>query len=374
MSLASPTAGTRDPATDRPFLVDCDSHNLPLPDDLRPYLPARWRRYLETYGMRTPSELGVIRARELAVRADAWGPSGRLPGSDPEFFVEQLLDGVGIDLAILNSIMMSVQHFVGGNQPQEFTNALMHATNQWVVEHWLDRDDRFRAAISMPFEDAESAVAEAERWAGDDRFLQIQIPFRSQKPLGHKKYRPLLEYCSDRGVPLAMHPGSFGNNLITGAGWVSYYFEDHAGLPFGLQGQMASLVCEGAFDRFPGLRIVILEGGWSWVEPFAWRFDRLHDQLGDEVPHLQRRPSEYLREHFWFTTQPIEEPHTDAQFHEALTLFGRPERLLFSSDYPHWDFDPPSALPDSLDEGLRRAILGGNACALYGITVPEGRG
>jgi predicted TIM-barrel fold metal-dependent hydrolase len=351
----------------RDLVVDCDAHNFPMVEDLEPYLSTRWREYLDTFGMRTPSEFGVVRARWMASRADSWSPSGKLPGSDPEFFLEQHVDGVGIDYAILNSIVMSAQQFVGGNQPAEFTAAVMAATNDWVAEHWLDRDDRLRASICTPFEHPALLVNEADRWAADDRFVQIQIPYRTQKPLGDRTYWDMFELCAARGMPLAMHPGSTGNNLVTGAGWVSFYFEDHTGLPHALYSQMASLVCEGVFDRFPDLRIVIQEGGWSWVAPFLWRFDGLFDQLHGEVPHLQRKPSEYIREHFWFTTQPIEEPDAPGQFGEALAAMDMPGRLLYSSDYPHWDFDPPSALPTTLDADLRRAILGENALAIYDL-------
>ncbi|QEC49768.1 amidohydrolase [Baekduia soli] len=351
----------------RDFIVDCDSHNLPTLDDLKPYLSRRWSEYLDTFGLRTPSEYGIVRARWMASRADSWGPTGKPPGSDPEFFIEQLLDGEGIDIAILNSIMMAGQNMVGGGQPQEFTNALMAATNDWVAEQWLDRDDRLRASICTPFEDPESLVREAERWYDDDRFVQIQVPFRTNKPLGHRKYWDLYEISSARGMPLALHPGSTGQNLITGAGWVTYYYEDHVGFPQALFNQMASMVCEGVFERFPDMKIVIQEGGWSWVAPFLWRFDRAFEQLKGEVPHLQRRPSEYIREHFWFTTQPIEEPERPEHFGQALAALDMPGRLLFSSDYPHWDFDPPSALPTSLDDDLRRGILGENALAVYDL-------
>jgi uncharacterized protein len=362
------SAGGR--ASQREFVVDCDSHNFPTLDDLRPYMTSRWREYLDTFGLRTPSELGIVRARWMASRADSWGPSGKPPGADPDFFIQQLLEETGIDYVILNSIVMSVQSHVGGNQPQQLTNEVMGATNDWVAQKWLDVDDRLRASISTPFEDPVALVREAERWYDDSRFVQIQIPYRTNRPLGHQKYWPLFEVCSEHRLPLALHPGSIGNNLITGAGWVSFYFEDHAGLPHALYNQMASLVCEGVFDRFPDLKIVILEGGWSWVAPFMWRFDRAFDQLHREVPHVQRRPSEYIREHFWFTTQPIEEPDHPNQFSEALAALGMPDRLLFSSDYPHWDFDPPSALPTSLTGDLRRAILFENALALYDLPGP----
>jgi predicted TIM-barrel fold metal-dependent hydrolase len=354
----------------RDYVVDCDSHNLPMLDDLRPYMSRRWRDYLDTYGLRTPGETGIVRARWMASRADSWGPSGKPPGADPEFFIEQLLDGEQVDIAILNSIMMSVQQFIGGNQPQGLTNAIMAATNDWVAAEWLDRDPRLRASICTPYEDPESLVAEVRRWDGDPRFVQIQVPFRNRQPLGQKHYWDLYELSVARNMPLALHPGGLGNNPVTGAGWVSFYYEDHVGLPQALLNQMASMVCEGVFERFPELKIVIQEGGWSWVAPFLWRFDRAFEQLRGEVPHLQRRPSEYIREHFWFTTQPIEEPPAPEQFDQALAALDMPGRLLFSSDYPHWDFDPPTALPVTLDDATRRGILGANARQVYDLPEP----
>ena len=47
----------------RDLVVDCDAHNFPMIEDLEPYLSTRWREYLDTYGMRTPNEFGIVRAR-----------------------------------------------------------------------------------------------------------------------------------------------------------------------------------------------------------------------------------------------------------------------------------------------------------------------
>ena len=67
------------------------------------------------------------------------------------------------------------------------------------------------------------------------------------------------------------------------------------------------------------------------------------------MPHLKRPPSEYIREHFWFTTQPIEEPHQPDEFRQLLDDLGMNDRLMFSTDYPHWDFDAPDqAIPPGL--------------------------
>jgi predicted TIM-barrel fold metal-dependent hydrolase len=354
-------------------VIDSDAHNWPMPDDLAPYLSSRWRDYLDLVGLRTPAEVGLVRAKPLASRTDAWSPRGNVPGNDPVFFREDFLDRHGIDLAILNNLAMAQQSLVGGNQPLEFTAELMRAANEWTLEHFIEADDRLYSSICTPFENGAPAIAEIERVAGNPRFLQVLIPFRTQRPIGNPKYWDIFEAAVHHGLPIAFHPGTIGNNPVTGAGWPSYYFEDHVGYPGALMAQLASLIAEGVFEQFPSLQIVFQEGGWSWVQPFAWRLDRACAQLAAEVPHLKRTPSEYIRDHVWYTTQPIEEPGVRGQFEEAIEVLGGTDHLLYSSDYPHWDFDPPDhALPKSLDPEVTRAIMGGNAARLYGFDGGEG--
>jgi len=96
-----------------------------------------------------------------------------------------------------------------------------------------------------------------------------------------------------------------------------------------------------------------------------WRMDQHFDRFRSEVPHLKRRPSEYVKEHFWFTTQPIDEPD-EARHLRSLIEWVGVDRLLFSSDYPHWDFDDPRfAFRTPLSETERKKIFNGNARALY---------
>ena len=103
---------------------------------------------------------------------------------------------------------------------------------------------------------------------------------------------------------------------------------------------VASLVIEGVFEAFPTLNFVSLEGGFVWAGPLAWRMDRLFERFRAEVPHLKLRPSEYLKRNMYFATQPMEEPPNRRHLLDAVEWIGT-DRLLFSSDYPHWDFDDP---------------------------------
>lgn len=156
---------------------------------------------------------------------------------------------------------------------------------------------------------------------------------------------------------------------------MQYYFELHTSFPLAAQATIASMVFEGVFDRFPSLKVVNVELGWEWVVPFAWRLDSTWRVMRDEITHLARQPSDYVRDHFYFSTQPQVEPENPADIVgicEQFENFGLGRNLLFSTDYPHWDMDSPfEAIPTFLSTDLKARILGENAAALYGIKLPQ---
>ena len=109
----------------------------------------------------------------------------------------------------------------------------------------------------------------------------------------------------------------------------------------------------------------MIECGFTWVPAMSWRMDKHWERMRKEVPHLKRPPSEYMREHFWFATQPIEEPENPHHLSEVIDWIGW-DRLVFSSDYPHWDFDDPRyTFKINLTERQRSMIFRENAQALY---------
>ena len=176
----------------------------------------------------------------------------------------------------------------------------------------------------------------------------------------------MYEAAAHHGLPVGIHFGGANGWPITGAGWPSFYFEDHTGMPQAMQTQLISLVCEGVFERFPTLKIVLIEGGLAWLPPLMWRLDRAWQRLHEEVPHLQRPPSDYIRRHCWATTQPMEEPPKPAYFWHMLEQLDMNDRLMFATDYPHWDFDAPDqAFPVKLPSELKQKIMGENARSLY---------
>jgi predicted TIM-barrel fold metal-dependent hydrolase len=132
------------------------------------------------------------------------------------------------------------------------------------------------------------------------------------------------------------------------------------------QAVLTSMVLGGVFAKFPTLKVVLIEAGFAWVPSLAWRLDRNWKRLRAETPHLTRLPSEYIRDHVWLTTQPMEEPEPRSHLLDTIAWIGW-DRLIFATDYPHWDFDDPATcLPLRLTEEQRRAFFGANARTVYG--------
>ncbi|MQA85059.1 MAG: amidohydrolase family protein [Streptosporangiales bacterium] len=352
----------------RTTIIDCDVHNsVPSDAALRPYLPARWRRYLDLVGHKGYHSLERGYAYPKispggGARVDAWPPSGGVPGSDLDFMREQLLDNYGIEIAVLNCLYRA-----GEQLNDEYADALATAINDWQVEEWTGRDSRLRASMVVPYEAGDLAAKEIERLAGTPGFVQVLVLPRTREPLGRRRYWPLYEAAEHYGIPVGIHFAGLTGNPITSSGWPSYYLEDHTVMAQAFQSQVISLIFEGVFERFPRLRVALVEGGFAWMVPLLWRLDDLYERLHEEVPHLRRRPSEYVREHMRMTTQPMEEPERPHHLLDLIEQLG-PEMLMFSTDYPHWDFDDPNrAFQVRLPEEVKSKVFHENARGFYGF-------
>ena len=380
-TLATPPTAPDRTGEARIPVVDVDVHPTVVVSDssIRERLSKRWLDHLDLIGLRdTSTEARIVPQRQFTHRLDAIDPSGR-PGVIPDFTRRQLIDTFDMSGVVLGDATALNLSKGNTNFPAQFGVELIRAFNDVHRDLWLADDPRFYSSINVLIEDPAEAVREITRCKEGprgDKFVQVLIEPRSEYPIGHPKYWPILEACQHYGLPLGFHtsPG----RRMTANGTVNYYFEWHTGFPLRNYTLAASLIFEGAFDEFPGLKIALIEQAWSWAIPFAWRLDKSWELLRAEVPHLQRRPSEYLTEHFWFATQPMEEPENLEEFGPLLEmfhdLFGT-GHMMFSSDYPHWDSDSPyESVPNHLPEDVRRRILGENASELYRIPLLAGTG
>jgi uncharacterized protein len=352
-------------ARSRLGIIDGDVHPaLRSNADLKPYMAARWWELLQTYGTRRRHGMSFEpypKSAPRACRRDAWPEEGGVPGSSLSLMRKQYLDACGIEFGILGPLGTTGQSELN----LDFSAALASAVNDWQREAFTLPEPRLKSAIVVPYEDGEASAREIERRADDGAFAQVFMLTRTGEPAGNRRYWPIYEAAARHGLPVGMHVFGAGGHPYTGTGWPSYYIEESSGHSTSCQTVVTSLVIEGVFERFPKLKVVIIEGGFAWLPALSWRLDKLFERMRSEVPHLKRRPSEYIREHIWLTTQPMEEPENRKHLFDTLEWIGW-DRLLFASDYPHWDFDDPiRAFPAGLAKERYNQILTANARAVY---------
>lgn len=359
-------------------IIDSDVHpnfNDGL-KDLHEYFPKAWQQKLGTgdagggWKSRFAAASYVLPLDYLyinvvgAYRKDS-ADEGMAPGTDAEFTARQLLDPHGIEKGVL---MAGHLLGIGAFPDPEVAAAVASAYNDWMLERWIQVDDRFRGAMVVAPQAPDLAVKEIERIQAKHGIVSVFVPLHDILA-GERHYYPIYEAAQKYGLPICTHPSGTENVFARApkmAGAPTYYIEWHTGLSQIHQSNVLSLVCHGVFERFPELMYVVAEGGFAWAAEIMWKLDRDWNALRAEVPWLKRKPSDYIRRNVRFTTQPLVEPHKKEHLTTLLDMVYADETLIFSSDYPHWDYDDPQRALSGVPLELRQKIMIDTPRALYG--------
>jgi len=342
--------------------IDCDVHiTVPSMNVLIPYLDDYWREAAVTRGLdrHKMNITGQPANAPIFARPD-WRPERGEPGTDLATLQSQALDAFGTRFAIANCMYgaQALHH-------EDMAAALCGAVNEWVAREWLDREPRLRASIVIPLQNPQLSVQEIEKRAADKRFVQVLMPAMGEMTLGRRYYWPIYEAAERHELPVGIHAGSSYRYAPTSAGWGSYAFEDYAAQASAFENQMLSLVAEGVFAKYPGIKFVFMESGFAWLPPFLWRANKTWRGVRAETPWVKRPPAEIIREHVRVTLQPVDAPLDREHLDRVIEQIGSDEMLLFSTDFPHWHFDGLNALPDTLPPTLTKKILLENPLATY---------
>ena len=122
-------------------------------------------------------------------------------------------------------------------------------------------------------------------------------------------------------------------------------------------------------SEFPKLPVLWIESGLAWIPFLMQKLDHEYMLRPSEAPLLKKKPSEYMRD-MYYSTQPMEIQDMQA-LEVTFRMMNAETQLMYSSDYPHWDFDLPSTIYDLpfLKEKAKRDILGGNAVKLFKLDI-----
>jgi uncharacterized protein len=289
------------------------------------------------------------------------------------------MDAEGLDLAVLYPsrglfvLGLDSTDMIGpdGLEPA-YATAIARAYNDWMRDFCAVAPARMFGAGMVAPHDVDGAVLEARRCVEDLGFKAIFLAPATvnRRPWHHPAYDPLWAEIERLDVPIAFHGGGqtylrpdFSLEVLdTMMLWHSF------SQPLGIQFVTACLCGGGVLQRFPDLRVALLEGNCSWAPWFMYRLDEHYEWTGwYEAPDLTMKPSDYFRRNCWISVESDEDTVT-----HFVDTFGY-DKLVTSTDYPHGDSKYPHAIEafDKLpmSDDAKIATVSTNWSALYKIPL-----
>ena len=354
-------------------LIDCDVHQtLRRIEDLFPYLPRAYRQQAEEQGMRFPGS-GYFNVARDAARTDLETSCDRddydIRTRDYNFdeVRENHMNMWHVDYALLTGAAVYGASIL---PDPDFAAAAARAFNDYTLEHWATKDDRFLIAMAVSTTDTRLAVEEIHRIGDHPQVKAIMLPTGNRMPYGNRHYHPIWEACEQHGLVVGIHPGNEGAGMAgppTGVGYPTYYIETRMARPQMAMAHAVSFIAEGVFEKYPNLKVLIDEVDQFWVVGLMWHMDADGKSLRDQTPWVKKLPSEYFRGHIRVGTQPMLEPENKEQFFQMLEMIHADETLVYASDWPHWDWDDPATTFPKLPEHLHKRVFAENAREMFGL-------
>ena len=270
-------------------------------------------------------------ARFDEIRPGCYDPVARIADMDT--------DGVWGQLCFPNYARFAGHRFWGNVEDHELGYACLRTYNDYLLDEWCaTAPDRLFAAVILPLDDIGLAVAELKRVIdkGAKAVAFSENPTVLGLPSVHTDHwDPLLAVAEEAGLPVCMHIGSSSRLLTT---------SDDAPATIltalnGLNSMCAAVdwLLGGVLERFPGLHVILSEGGAGWIPYVLERADKVfHDRRLDTNLEVGQKfkgdvaPSQLFREHMYVCL--VDE-------HFALRVLGDipVDNLLWEGDFPHGD-------------------------------------
>lgn len=260
---------------------------------------------------------------------------------------------------------------IDGIEP-DFAAAIAKAYNDWMADFVREYPDRFIGAGMVAPHNVEASVKEARRCVKELGFKAIFLAHGTvnRRPRHHPAYDPLWDEIQRLNVPICFHGG--GQTYLTpdfSMGIFDKLMLWHTfSQPLGLMTTAVSMCGGGVLERFPKLRVGLLEWNCAWAPWLIYRLDEHYEWTGaQEARELKMKPSEYFLRNCFVS---IEADETPAKYY--VQEFGD-DNIVFSTDYPHGDSKYPESVETFLklpiSSETKRKILWDNWCKLYGLPL-----
>ena len=165
----------------------------------------------------------------------------------------------------------------------ELSVAYKRAYNRWIADFCRAAGGRLVPIAHLTLLDPEAAAAELERAVADGCRGGCVAPFtHTRKPHGHPDHDVLFAKACELDVPLAIHPTyepAWAMPVrFKGLGRAAEFFYNVM-LRQGVQQAFLSFFALGTLERFPALRLGVLEAGSGWIGAFLDRMDAVYDTI-----------------------------------------------------------------------------------------------
>jgi len=357
-------------ANNKMRVFDTDSHYFEDLDDLGPYFEEPWETRLKE-GDDAAKELffpGSSGERFMYGRISREDSGNRYPhdSMNPNEVTDGM-DFLGVDKAIVIShMMLSFPRIVADDdRPEAFATAYMN----YVLDNLVDPANGICALIPVPFQHPDRSAELIDRYGNEKGVVgACMITGGAEPPLGATKYEPIYDAGESQGLPFVFHAGGSGLDELYRSGYSSLLETHTLGFLEANIGQLTSLVLQGIPEKFPDLDILFQESGILWIPTIMNRLDGGYLKRQSEAPMLTKLPSEYMKE-FYYGTQPFERNTSSEYLEMVIEEIGGADRLMYASDFPHWDFDRPTAITELefLSDAEKQRILAGTAEEVFGL-------
>ncbi len=252
----------------------------------------------------------------------------------------------------------------------EITLAYMRAYNRWIADFCRDSEGRLVPIAQLSLLDPEGSALELERAVRDGCRGGFVCPFtHTQKAHGHLDHDALWAKAQELEVPIGIHPTWEPAWAVPvrfkGFGRESEFFYNVM-LRQGVQQAFLSFFALGTLERFPALRLGVLEAGSGWIGAFLDRMDAIHETISGRAVPLSQPPSAYFRRQCFISGDPDETAAPHLIDHVGA------DRFMWATDYPHPDH--PGTWVRALERfvrpltpATRAKVLGDNVRRIYRV-------
>ncbi len=150
-------------------------------------------------------------------------------------------------------------------------SAVARAYNDWAAKLVKGKEERLWPVAMMPAGHPEGMVAELRRCVKELGCKAAHlVPYSLTRTLDDPAYEPFYAEAAKMGVPLFLHPASFGPLINNHS---NFYAMHVLGRPFNCTAGLVALTTGGVFERNPGLNVAFFECGAEWILYWMHRMD-----------------------------------------------------------------------------------------------------